>query len=85
MSPADRYALLESLMLRAHALGSATEVQIDALLDEMDGVWDAMSDEDRRVANARAAALARIPAPEDLSLIDVARSAGDHDLPRRAA
>lgn len=85
MTPAERYALLESLMLRARALGSATEVQIDALLDEMDGAWAAMSDDEQRVADARAAALARIPAPDDLSLIDVMRAAGDHHLPRRVA
>lgn len=85
MRPAERYALLESLMLRARALGSATEDQLDALLEEMDDVWDAMSAAERSAADAHAADLARIPAPDDLSLVDVPRRPGDHQLPRKVA
>ncbi len=85
MTPAHRYELLQTLLLRARALGSATEQQLDALTDEMDVVWDAMSDDERRFADARAAALARIPAPDDLHLKEVLRVIGDHQLPRRAA
>ena len=83
MTPAQRYSLLQALLLRAQALGSATQAQLDGLLDEMDRVWDAMSEADQRAADARAAELARVPAPDDLRLDDVSTNAGDHDLPRR--
>ena len=85
MSPDQRYALLQTLLLSARALGTANETQLDALLDEMDAAWDAMSSEQQQAADARAAALARIPAPDDLHLTEVVKAVGDHDLPRRAA
>ena len=68
MTPAHHYEILQTLILRARALGTASEAQVDALLDEMDGVWDAMTPEEQRSADLRAAALARIPAPDDLHL-----------------
>jgi hypothetical protein len=85
MSPDQRYELLQTLLLRARALGTANETQLDALLGEMDVAWDAMSSAQQQAADARAAALARIRAPDDLQLTEVAKAVGDHDLPRRAA
>ncbi len=85
MSPAQRYELLQTLLLRARALGTASEAQLDALLDDMDAAWDAMSSTEQQAADARAAALASIPAPDDLHLTEVVKVVGDHHLPRRAA
>lgn len=85
MTAAERYAMLESLMLRARALGTATETQLDAILDDMDAQWDAMSEAERSAADAHARALTAIPAPDELALVDIPRAAGDHDLPRRVA
>ena len=68
MSPDQRYALLQTLLLSARALGTAGEAQLDALLGEMDAAWDAMSVAQRQAADARAAALARVPAPDDVPL-----------------
>ena len=85
MTAAQRYQLLNNHQLRARALGTATEAQLDAVLDEMDTLWDDMSETERDQANAHAAALARIPAPDDLCLRDDLRAIGDHHLPRQAA
>ena len=85
MTAAHRYELLQTLLLRARALGTASEPQLDALLDEMDSVWYAMTQDQQRAADERAASLARIPAPDDLHLTEVVKTIGDHHLPRRAA
>ena len=85
MTAAERYQVLESHLLRTRALGTATEAQLDALLEEMDAAWDALSETERAVADARAAALARIAAPDDLRLHDDVRAIGDPHLPRKAA
>ncbi len=85
MSPAHRYDLLQTLLLRARALGTASETQLDALLDDMDAAWEAVSFAEQQAADARAAALASIPAPDDLHLTEVVKVVGDHNLPRRAA
>ena len=84
MSPAERYDLLQSLLLRARALGTASDSQLDALLAEMDTAWDAMSPADQAAADARAAALASTAAPDELGITDVVQVIGDHRLPRRA-
>jgi hypothetical protein len=65
MTPSSRYARLQGLLLRARALGTASESQLDALLDDMDAAWDAMSPAEQQAADARAAALASIPAPDE--------------------
>ena len=65
MSPAQRYARLQTLLLRARAYGTANNAQADALLDEMDAVWDAMSPAEQQAADLRAAAHAEIAVPED--------------------
>ena len=83
MSPDQRYALLQTLLLRARALGTAGEARLDALLGEMDAAWDAMSVAQRQAADARAAALARVPALDDLHLTEVVRCVVDNPLPRR--
>lgn len=85
MTLAHRYSLLESFLLRSRALNSASDAQLDAVLSEMDRVWDNMSEFEQVVANAHAAELARIPAPEDLALVEIIRAPGDHGIPRRAA
>jgi len=85
MTAAHRYRTLEALLLRTRALGSATDAQLDALLDEMDRAWDALTADEQAEADERAAKLARITAPDDLGLLDVVRALGDHALPRRAA
>jgi len=85
MTSAQRYELLQTLLLRARALENASEAQLDSLLDEMDAAWDAMSLAEQQAADLRAAALARIPAPDDLGLTEVVKVVGDHQLPRRAA
>jgi hypothetical protein len=85
MSPADRYQLLQSLLLRARALGTASDVQLDAVLEEMDAVWSKMSPGEQLAADDRAATLPRIPAPDDLGLTEVVKAVGDHQLPRRVA
>lgn len=46
------------MLLRARARGT-TDPELDALTDEMDVVWDAMSDEERGCADARAEAAGR--------------------------
>ncbi len=67
VTPAERYAMIESLMLGARALGTAPDTQLDALLDDMDGQWAAMSEAERSVADAHARGAGRIvirsPAP----------------------
>ena len=85
MTSAVRYSLLESLMLRSRALGAITEEQLDALLSEMDTFWNQMTNEERQEADRRAAALAAIPAPDDLPLHDVSTREGDRLMPREAA
>lgn len=84
MKAARTYAILEAKMLRDRALGLLAETAYDAILEEMDELWEQMSEDERLEANARAAAIARLRAPETLAL-DVEVEEGDADLPRRAA
>jgi hypothetical protein len=85
VTPAQQYRLLEALMLRGRALGTITEAQLDALLEELDQLWAQMSHEERQEADRRAAAMAAISAPDELHLQDVATRLGDRHLPRVAA
>jgi hypothetical protein len=82
VTPAQQYLLLEALMLRGRALGTVAEAQLDSLLEEMDQLWDQMSNDERQEADRHAAAMAAISAPDELHLQDVATRVGYLLMPR---
>src|SRR5688572_3491826 len=82
---AQRYRLLESQRLRAQALGTISEGQLDTWLEKLDELWERMTPEERADANLRASRLIGRSLPLDLGLRDVAVEVGKSGLPRSAA
>jgi hypothetical protein len=79
------YENLEARILRGRALGILPEETEDVILEEMDDLWLAMSEEERAAANTRTAETTKVSAPESLNLKDIPLSEGTCQLPREAA
>ncbi|QDU65467.1 hypothetical protein Pla86_05320 [Planctomycetes bacterium Pla86] len=84
-SAADRYHRLESQRLRAQALGTISEGQLDAWLEKLDELWHYMNSEERVEANRRASQVVNSSHESDLGLRDVPVEVGGSRLPRTAA
>lgn len=80
MSPKERYRELTEKLLENTAWNTLTEQEDEAIREEMDDLWWAMSEAERTEADAWLAAQ-RVRAPEDLGLVDAAEDSGIHRRP----
>jgi hypothetical protein len=80
MTPFQRYLVLQRRVLRGRALGTLPIELEDALLEEMDPLWYAMTDEERAYIDAGARDVPH--APTQLDAIDTDPASGTY---RRAA
>ena len=79
------YENLEARILRGRALGILPEETEDVILEEMDELWLAMTEEERAAANTRPVEAKKVSAPEHLNLKDIPLHEGARQLPREAA
>jgi len=80
MTPFEHYRLLERRLLRGRALGTLSAALEDAILEEMDPLWYAMTDTERAIVDAGAADVPS--APKHLGVVDTGLDQWPH---RRAA
>jgi hypothetical protein len=81
-APKARYRELTQRLLEAEAWGTLSEAEEDALRNDMDSIWWAMTEVERDEADAWLASQ-RAKAPEDLGLVDQ-ESGPIHRRPRAA-